>query len=119
MSGPVDFDSHDLAARVERLITMLPKDGPLQQDLPEDDFRRRHGIEAVRRIVSHHPEFRDVLWQTFIRCYAINPAAIRRTVTLLAFYLHLGPYAHHAAEEARKTASDLRDAGEPRRIAAG
>lgn len=113
------YDVRAYCARVERLITMLPKDGPLQQDLPEDDFRRRHGIEAVRRIVSHHPEFRDVLWQTFIRCYAINPAAIRRTVTLLAFYLHLGPYAHHAAEEARRTASDLRDASEPRRIAAG
>ncbi len=61
-------------------------------------------IETVRRIVSYHPEFRSVLWSTFLKCYAINPSAIRRTVTLLAFYLHLGPYARHVADEARKAA---------------
>lgn len=119
------YDPRAYCARVERLISMLPKDGPHQQELPEGDFRRRHGIETVRKIVNHHPEYRDVLWSTFLRCYAINPAAVRRTVTLLAFYLHLGPYARQAAEGAKEAARDpavsrVADASKrPTRIAAG
>lgn len=98
------YDPKAYCERVERLISLLPRDGKLQQELPDDDFRRRHGIETVRKIVSYYPQYRDVLWSTFLRCYAINPAAVRRTVTLLAFYLHLGPYALSAAKEAGKAA---------------
>jgi hypothetical protein len=45
----------------------------------------------VRRIVSHFPEWRDLLWGTFMRCYQANPVAVRQTVSLLALFLHLGP----------------------------
>lgn len=119
------YDPRAYCDRVERLISLLPRDGKLQAELPDDDFRRRHGIETVRKIVNYHPAYRDVLWSTFLRCYAINPAAVRRTVTLLAFYLHLGPYARQAAEGAKVAAQDLagsriaNTSKRPARIAAG
>src|SRR5690606_38757533 len=59
------YDPRAYCERVERLISLLPRDGKLQAEYSEDDFRRRHGIETVRRIVSYHPEYRDILWSTF------------------------------------------------------
>jgi radical SAM superfamily enzyme YgiQ (UPF0313 family) len=88
--------------RVEHVIGRLKWSGRLQQDYPADDFRRRHGIESVRRIVSHFPEWRDLLWATFMRCYQANPAAVRQTVSLLALFLHLGPYSRQAIGEVDK-----------------
>jgi hypothetical protein len=87
---------------VEHVIGRLKWSGRLQQDYPADDFRRRHGIESVRRIVSHFPEWRDLLWATFMRCYQANPAAVRQTVSLLALFLHLGPYSRQAIGEVDK-----------------
>ena len=96
--------------RVERVIGRLKWSGKLQQEYPPDDFRRRHGIESVRRIVSQIPEWRDQLWATFMRCYQANPAAVRQTVTLLALFVHLGPYARQAVAEVDK-AIDAVDSG--------
>jgi hypothetical protein len=94
-------------ARVERLIARLKWRGKTQQEYAADDFRRRHGIEAVRRIVSHFPEWRDLLWTTFMRCYQTNPSAIRQTVTLLALYLHLGPYAREAIAATERVIAEI------------
>jgi radical SAM superfamily enzyme YgiQ (UPF0313 family) len=88
--------------RVERLIGRLKWTGKPQDEYGPDDFRRRHGIETVRRIVSHFPEWRDLLWTTFMRCYQINPSAVRQTVWLLALFLHLGPYARQAIAETER-----------------
>jgi hypothetical protein len=106
--------------RVERLIGRLQWSGKLQQEFAPDDFRRRHGIESVRRIVSQFPEWRDLLWATFMRCYQTNPAAVRQTVSLLALFLHLGPYARQAIAEIDKAIVEM-DAGSftpPPRLAA-
>ena len=85
--------------RVERLICRLKWLGKTQQEYNPGDVRRRHGIEVVQRIVNHFPAWRDLLWGTFLRCYETNPAAVRQTVTLLALFLHLGPYAYRAIAE--------------------
>jgi Domain of unknown function (DUF4070) len=90
------YEPAAFCGRVERLIARLKWTGKPQQAYAADDFRRRHGIETVRRIVSHVPEWRDQLWTTFMRCYQANPSAVRQTVSLLALYLHLGPYARQA-----------------------
>ena len=74
------------------------------------DMRRRHGIEAVQRLVNQAPEWHDLLWETFVRCYRINPRAVRQTVSLLAFFLHLGPYARHIARETERAMAAI-DAG--------
>ena len=47
------YDPVVFCARVERLIGRLKWTGKPQQQYAPDDFRRRHGIEVVRRIVSH------------------------------------------------------------------
>jgi radical SAM superfamily enzyme YgiQ (UPF0313 family) len=106
--------------RVERLIGRLKWNGKLQQAYPPDDFRRRHGIDTVRRIVSRFPEWREPLWRTFMRCYATNPAAVRQTVTLLAFYLHLGPYAGEAIATTERTIAEIDEGAyvAPPRVAA-
>jgi hypothetical protein len=94
-------------ARVERLIARLNWSGKTQQEYAADNFRRRHGIESVRRIVSHFPEWRDLLWATFMRCYQSNPSAVRQTVSLLALYLHLGPYARRAVAETERAIAEI------------
>ena len=44
---------------------------------------------------------------TFMHCYQTNPAAIRQTVTLLALFLHLGPYARQAIAETEKAMAEI------------
>ena len=79
------YDPVAYCVRVERLIGML-RVGVTNQVLPPDHFRRRHGVETVQRIVNRFPEYRDVLWRTFLRCYKSNPQAVRQTVILLSFF---------------------------------
>jgi hypothetical protein len=103
------YDPAAYCSRVEHLISRLNSSGKLQHEYKPDDFRRRHGIETVRRIVSHVPEWRDLLWSTFMRCYQENPTAVRQTVTLLALFLHLGPYARQAVAETQKAIDAIND----------
>jgi radical SAM superfamily enzyme YgiQ (UPF0313 family) len=100
------YDPFVFCARVERLIRLLKCSSKPQQYCP-DDFRTRHGVEAVRRMVKWFPEWRDVLWKTFLRCYEINPNAVRQTVTLLSLFLHLGPYARQIIAETETSIGDI------------
>ena len=101
------YDPAVYCGRVERLIGRLKWTGKLQQEYAPDHFRRRHGIKWVGRIVSQFPEWRDLLWTTFMRCYQTNPAAVRQTVTLLALFLHLGPYARQAIAETKRAVAEI------------
>ena len=101
------YDPVVFCARVERLIGRLKWTGKPQQQYAPNDFRRRHGIEVVQRIVTRFPEWRDLLWRTFLRCYKINPAAVRQTITLLSLFLHLGPYARQAIAETERSIADI------------
>jgi hypothetical protein len=112
------YEPAAFCARVERLIARLKWTGKPQQEYPADDFRRRHGIETVRRIVGHVPEYRDLLWTTFMRCYQANPSAIRQTVSLLALYLHLGPYARQSIAATERAVAEI-EHGAYRRPARG
>ena len=47
----------------------------------------------VHNIITRLPEAREQFWQTFVKCARSNPAALRYIVILMAFYLHLGPFA--------------------------
>ena len=82
--------------RVERLIGQLKWPGQELKDLSPGDFRNKRGFETLKRIINHDPASRELLSETFKRCYKKNPAAVRQTVTLLALYLHLVPYAREA-----------------------
>jgi hypothetical protein len=100
------YDPAAFCARVERLIATLNV-RPADAGHPTDQFRRRYGIETVRRIVNRLPEYRKVLWQTFLRCHAINPSADPQTVILLSFFLHLGPYARRIIAETKRAIAHI------------
>jgi hypothetical protein len=50
-----------------------------------------------------------VLWATFMRCHQANPSAVRQTVSLLALYLHLGPYAHQAIAATERAITEIEE----------
>jgi radical SAM superfamily enzyme YgiQ (UPF0313 family) len=87
------YDPSAFADRLERLSAMLDRSGR-PRDLHEGDTRRKvASIEMVHKIISRLPEAREQFWQTFVKCAKSNPAALRYIVILMAFYLHLGPFA--------------------------
>ena len=87
------YDPSAFADRLEQLSAMLDRSGR-PRELHEGDIRRKvASIEMVHKIISRLPEARDQFWQTFINCAKSNPAALRYIVILMAFYLHLGPFA--------------------------
>jgi radical SAM superfamily enzyme YgiQ (UPF0313 family) len=87
------YDPSAFAHRLEQLSAMLDRTG-LPRDLHEGDKRRRvAAIEMVHKIITRLPEAREQLWQTFVTCAKSNPAALRYIVMMMAFYLHLGPFA--------------------------
>jgi hypothetical protein len=97
------YDPAAFADRLDRLSGMLDRSGR-PRDLPEGDVRRKvASIEMVHKIITRLPEARVPFWQTFVKCAKSNPAALRYIVTLMAFYLHLGPFARQviAAIDAR------------------
>ena len=86
------YDPSAFAGRLERLAGMLDRsDRP--RDLPEGDKRHKASLGMVHEIISRLPEARQPFWKTFVKCGKSNPAALRYIVMLMAFYLHLGPFA--------------------------
>ncbi len=103
------YDPTAFAGRLQRLAGMLDRSGR-PRDLPEGDMRLKvASIEMVHKIISRLPEAREQFWQTFVNCAKSNPAALRYIVILMAFYLHLGPFARKviAAIDARLAELDL------------
>jgi radical SAM superfamily enzyme YgiQ (UPF0313 family) len=103
------YDPAAFADRLNRLSGMLDRSGR-PRDLPEGDVRRKvASIEMVHKIITRLPEARVPFWQTFVKCAKSNPAALRYIVTLMAFYLHLGPFARQviAAIDARLAELDI------------
>ena len=87
------YDPAAFADRLERLAGMLDRsERPFE--LPEGDKRLKSAsIGMVHEIISRLPEARQPFWQSFVKISKSNPAALRYIVMLMAFYLHLGPYA--------------------------
>jgi radical SAM superfamily enzyme YgiQ (UPF0313 family) len=107
------YDPTAFAGRLERLADMLDRSGrPFE--LPEGDKRRKAPLGMVHEIISRLPEARQQFWQTFVKCGKSNPAAVRYIVMLMAFYLHLGPFARKtiAAIDVRLAELDLAEASE-------
>ena len=101
------YDPVAYCVRVERLIGRLT----WTREPRWSDPRRRKEIETVFRVVNRFPEWRDLLWDTYTRCSLINPLAIRQTVTLLALFLHLGPYARQIIADIEESIAEI-DSGQ-------
>ncbi|HEY3845838.1 MAG TPA: B12-binding domain-containing radical SAM protein [Acetobacteraceae bacterium] len=103
------YDPSAFAGRLQRLAGMLDRSGR-PRDLPEGDKRLKvASIEMVHKIIGRLPDASDQFWQTFVKCAKSNPAALRYIVILMAFYLHLGPFARQviAALDVRLAELDL------------
>jgi len=86
------YDPAAFAGRLQRLAAMLDRTGR-PRELPAGDIRLRvASLEMVHKIISRLPEARKPFWQAFMACAKANPSALRYIVTLMAFYLHLGPF---------------------------
>jgi radical SAM superfamily enzyme YgiQ (UPF0313 family) len=93
------FDPVAYAGRLDRLASLLDRSGR-RRELPEGDVRRKMGsIDMVYRIINAVPGVREPFWQTFVNCAKTNPAALRYIVMMMAFYIHLGPFAQRVIAE--------------------
>jgi radical SAM superfamily enzyme YgiQ (UPF0313 family) len=89
------FEPTAFAARLDRLAALLDRSG-LRREAPEGDIRRNVGVlELVHRIITAVPGTREPFWRTFVNCAQTNPAALRFIMSLMAMYLHLGPFSRH------------------------
>jgi radical SAM superfamily enzyme YgiQ (UPF0313 family) len=101
------YDPLAFAGRLDRLAGMLDRAGR-PENFPGSD-KRQVSLGMVHEIVSRLPEARQPFWDTFVKCSQSNPAALRYIVMLMAFYLHLGPFAREviAVIDARLVELDL------------
>jgi hypothetical protein len=103
------YDPSAFADRLQRLAGMLDRSGR-PRDLPKGDKRLKvASIEMAHTIIGRLPEAREQFWQTFVNCAKSNPSALRYIVSLMALYLHLGPFARKviAAIDTRLAELDL------------
>jgi hypothetical protein len=82
--------------RIDRLVSLLDCSGR-RREMPKGDIRAKIGtVNIVQDILRRMPEHRERFWRTFTNCMKTNPGAMRAVVSLLGFYLHVGPYARYA-----------------------
>jgi hypothetical protein len=100
------YDPAAYCARLERMLGML-KLTRKPRRFPMGDPRRQRELEAVERVINIFPEWRDLLSQTFARCFKANPRAVRQTVSQLALFLHLIPYSRQIVAETGKAIAEI------------
>jgi radical SAM superfamily enzyme YgiQ (UPF0313 family) len=99
------YEPSAFAGRLERLAGMLDRTGR-PADVP--GFGRVKGsLGVAHEIISRLPEARQPFWETFVKCGKSNPAAVRYIVMLMAFYLHLGPFAREVIATIDKRLAEL------------
>ena len=101
------YDPDAFCGRLERLASMLDCSGR-RKELPEGDIRRRMStIRMVHDLLSRLPEGRERFWKAFTTCMSSNPQSVRAIVTLMAFYLHVGPYSRSVIGQIERQIEDL------------
>ncbi len=101
------YDPEAFCGRLERLAALLDC-SDRRKELPEGDIRGRVStIKLVHDLMSRLPEGRERFWKAFTTCMSINPNSVRGIVTLMAFYLHVGPYSRHVMKQIDRQIADL------------
>ncbi len=101
------YDPEAFCGRLERLAAMLDCSGR-RKELPEGDIRGRVStIKLVHDLMNRLPEGRERFWKAFTTCMSINPNSVRGIVTLMAFYLHVGPYSRYVMKQIDRQIEDI------------
>ncbi len=90
--------------------------GPAAWDARGRQADEGASIGMVHEIISRLPEARQPFWQTFVKSGKSNPAALRYIVMLMAFYLHLGPFARKVIAAIDAKLEELDYAPPPRHV---
>ncbi len=69
----------------------------------------------MQQIINSLPGAQDQFRKILIQCATENPNSLRTIVTLMAFYLHLGPFSRHVIEQIEHRIAELETAspGQP------
>jgi radical SAM superfamily enzyme YgiQ (UPF0313 family) len=93
------YEPEAYAARLQRLASLLDR-SKARRDLPTGDLHGKVGsLDLLHRIVTTLPEAREPFWRVFLTCARENPRAARIIVSLMALYLHLGPFSRRVIAE--------------------
>lgn len=112
------YNPEEFFGRVEELGNAL--DSSRRKFRP--DFK--HWVQELRGFfkmiarLGMDPETRSHFWTVFFRCLRRNPGSIRYTMSIMALYLHFGPFSRYVARRirediARETATPSLVAGWP------
>jgi radical SAM superfamily enzyme YgiQ (UPF0313 family) len=99
------YEPAAFAGRLQRLASRLDNSG--RKHFSTAGETRRKFQSSVQKILDALPESRDAFRQILVQCAAANPASLRYIVTLMAFYLHLGPFSRHVVEQIEQRIAEL------------
>ncbi len=101
------YEPEAFAGRLRKLVTLLDNSTRVHQSATGDT--RRKFQSTVARIIERLPGARDEFKQILVQCATQNPSSLRTIVTLMAFYLHLGPFSRHVIEQIDHRIAELDD----------
>ncbi len=61
----------------------------------------------MQQIVNSLPGAQDQFRKILVQCATTNPNSLRTIVTLMAFYLHLGPFSRQVIEQIDHRSAEL------------
>jgi radical SAM superfamily enzyme YgiQ (UPF0313 family) len=97
------YDPVAYAGRLQRLVGLLDNSNRKRQTVMRDSLRK---FDIVRRVIDDLPE-RDLFRPIIVQCGTTNPSSWRYIVTLMAWYLHLGPFSRYVMEQIDLRIADL------------
>jgi radical SAM superfamily enzyme YgiQ (UPF0313 family) len=99
------YEPNAFAGRLRQLAKLLDNSNRKRQGTTGD---ARRGFQSkVQQILNALPEAQDQFQQILIQCATQNPNSLRAIVTLMAFYLHLGPFSRLVIGQIEQRIADL------------
>jgi radical SAM superfamily enzyme YgiQ (UPF0313 family) len=93
------YEPEAFAGRLRRLAALLDNSKRKRRTRVTDAQRKFGGTEILHRLLANMPEPRDEFRQTLSHCLSTNPKSVRWLASLMALYLHLGPFSRHVVRE--------------------
>ena len=99
------YEPEAFAGRLQQLAKLLDNSNRKRQGTAGD---ARRGFQSkVQQIINSLPGAQDQFRKILIQCASENPNSLRTIVTLMAFYLHLGPFSRHVIEQIEHRIAEL------------